>query len=73
MGRKKTDGEKYQPNRKPELRIQGVSERTKNILKNIAAHEIGNGSGNFSEFMRPHLMKIAEQYPKHKWEPPLDY
>jgi hypothetical protein len=69
MAKKKSDDEKYQPNRKPELRIQGVSNKTKEEIQNIADNE---GIG-LSEFMRPHLRKIIDSYPEHKRKPKPDF
>lgn len=65
MTKEKSAEEKYQPNRKPELRIQGVSNKTKQEIKNIADNE---GIG-LSEFMRPHLRKIIDSYPEEKRKP----
>lgn len=69
MAKKDETDKKYQPNRKPELRIQGVSNKTKQEIQNIADN-IGIG---LSEFLRPKLRDIVESYPEKMRQPKPDY
>lgn len=66
MAKKK---EVYQTGRKPELRIQGVSEKTKQEIINIADN-VGVG---ISELLRPKLREIIESYPEKFRQPKPDY
>lgn len=61
------DTNKYK--RKPELRIQGVSTKTHNELKNIA----DNVGVNLSELLRPKLREIIESYPEKMRQPLTDF
>jgi hypothetical protein len=67
MGRKKKEGETYQLH-KPELRIQGVSEKTKRKVENICKH-VGT---NLSALLRPKVEEWIASYPPHFTKPPID-
>jgi hypothetical protein len=51
--------------RNPELRIYGVAEVVHDSLINIS----DNIGISFSDFMKPHLRKIMEEYPEHMKKP----
>lgn len=60
-------GIKYQE-KAPELRIQGVSEKSRLEANNIAKH-LGV---SISTFLRPEISKIIASYPEHMRKPPID-
>jgi hypothetical protein len=66
MASKKT-GIKYQE-KAPELRIQGVSDKTRLEVINIAKH-LGV---TISTLLRPEISKIIASYPDHMKKPPID-
>lgn len=47
--------------REPEIRLRGISEKTRKELKNIADYH----EQDLSSFMRPHIIKIKNSYPDH--------
>jgi hypothetical protein len=68
MGAKKKEGEKYQPNQKPEIRITGVSKKTREEINNIADH-LGT---KVNHLLRPKLREWIESFPEHYRKPTID-
>lgn len=68
MPAKKKQGEKYQPDAKPEIRITGVSEKTRDEINNIAEH-LGIKA---NQLLRPKLREWIDSFPEHYKKPTID-
>ena len=52
-----------------EIRVKGVSEKTKTDIVNIAK----NSGVTISQLLKPKIREIADSYPDKMRQPPLDY